>query len=75
LNWTIGTNGSLKMKSRLVVPDIPQLKKELFDETYHDKYTVHPGTTKMCKDLKRNFWWKNMWEDVIEYVANCFTCQ
>jgi len=55
-DWTIGTDGGLKMKGRLVVPDIPQLKKELFDKTHRAKYTVHSGTTKMCKDLKRNFW-------------------
>jgi len=39
----------------LVVPNIPLLKKELFDEAHHAKYIVHPGTMKMYKDLKRHF--------------------
>jgi len=73
-DWTIRTDGVLGMNGRLVIPDNPQLK-ELFDEAHRAKYTVHPGTTKMCKDLKRIFWWKNMREDVAEYDANCFTCQ
>ena len=62
------------MKGRLIVPDISQLKK-LFGEAHRAMYKVHPGTTKMCKDLKRNFWWKNVRGDVAEYVTNCFTCQ
>ena len=53
-NWILGINGGLRMKGRLVVADIPQLK-ELFDESHHTRYTVHPGTTKMCKDLKGTF--------------------
>lgn len=41
------------MKGRLV-PGVPQLK-DLFDEAHHARYTVHPGATKMYKDLNRNF--------------------
>ena len=54
-DWTIRTDGVLGMNGRLVIPDNPQLK-ELFDEAHRAKYTVHSGTTKMCKDLKRIFW-------------------
>ena len=43
------------MKDRLIVPDIPQLKRELINEAHRARYTIHPGTTEMCKDLKRNF--------------------
>ena len=53
-DWTIDTYGYLRMKCLLVVLDILQFKK-LFGEAYCAKYTVHLGTTKMCKDLKRNF--------------------
>jgi len=62
------------MKGILVVPNIPQWK-ELFDRAHRVKYTVHPGTTKMHKDLKRHFWWNNIRKDMAEYVTNCYTCQ
>jgi len=39
------------------------------------KYTVHPGSTKMYKDLQRNFWWKGMKRDVAEFVSRCLVCQ
>ena len=74
-DWTIGADAGLRMKGILVVPNIPQLKKELFDEAHRAKYTIHLGTTKMYKDLKRHFCWKNMRKDMVEYVANCYTCQ
>ena len=63
------------MKGILVVPKIPELMKELFNEARHARYTVHPGATKMYKDLRRNFWGKNMRRDVAAYVSRCFTCQ
>ena len=49
-------------KEKISCTDSPQLKKELLKEAHHAKYTVHPGTMKMYKDLKRNFWWKNIWK-------------
>jgi len=73
-DWTIGADGGLRMKGILVVPNIPQWK-ELLDRAHHVKYNVHLGTTKMHKDLKRHFWWKNIRKDVAEYVANYYTFQ
>ena len=73
--WTIGADGGLRMRGRLVVPSVPELRRALFDEAHRARYTVHPGTTKMYKDLRRNFWWKHMRTDVAEYVSRCFTCQ
>jgi len=61
------------MKRRLVVPDVPQLKTELFDEAHCTRYTVHSSTTKMYKDQELLV--KSMWKDVAEYVSKCFTCQ
>ena len=63
------------MKGRLVVPGVLELKKELLDEAHRSRYTAHPGTTKMYKDFRRNFWWKHMCSDVADYVSRCFTCQ
>jgi hypothetical protein len=63
------------MKGRLVLPESTELRKELFDEAHRARYTVHPGATKMYKDLRRTFWGKNLRRDVAIYVSRCFTCQ
>jgi hypothetical protein len=45
------------------------------DEAHKTHYTVHPGSTKMYQDLKRNYWWSSMKRDIAEYVAQCPECQ
>jgi len=37
--------------------------------------SLHPGMTKMYKDLKATFWWTGMKTDVTDYVASCLVCQ
>jgi hypothetical protein len=58
----------------LVVPSNPELRKEIFDEAHLSKFSIHPGSTKMYQDIKKNFWWSNMKVDVAKYVAECDTC-
>jgi hypothetical protein len=48
---------------------------DILREAHKTPYTVHPGETKMYRDLKQNFWWKRMKVDVSKYVAACEVCQ
>lgn len=45
------------------------------DEAHKSKYSIHPGDSKMYKDLRRQFWWSGMKKDIAEYVSRCLTCQ
>lgn len=72
------TNGSLKFKGRLCVPNDEEIKREFLQKLIilHTRYnSVHPGTTKMYSDLKPHYWWPGMKKDVVEFVARCLTCQ
>jgi hypothetical protein len=60
---------------RLVVPRDQGLKKKILDEAHLSKFTIHPGSTKMYRDLRENFWWSNMKGKIAEYVSGCDTCQ
>ena len=40
---------------RIWVPDSAGLRKEVMKEAHSSPYTVHPGSTKMYKDLKKHF--------------------
>jgi hypothetical protein len=60
-------------RKRLVVPVDPEIYKTIFDEAHMSKFSIHPGSTKMYQDLKRNFWWSNMKVDIAKYVAECDT--
>jgi hypothetical protein len=48
---------------------------DILREARKTPYTVHPGETKMYRDLKQNFWWKRMKVDVPKYVVACEVCQ
>jgi hypothetical protein len=41
---------------RLVVPRDQDLNKEILDEAHLSKFTIHPGSTKMYRDLREKFW-------------------
>ncbi|XP_077226462.1 uncharacterized protein LOC143859697 [Tasmannia lanceolata] len=44
-------------------------------EAHSSSYSVHPGDTKVYKDLKGSFWWNNMKREIAQYVTQCPTCQ
>jgi len=57
------------------VPQKSDVKMDILREAHRTPYTVHPGETKMYRNLKQNFWWKRMKVDIAKYVASCGVCQ
>ena len=53
-------DGVLKCGSRIYVPDIKDLRKVLLEEAHLSAYSVHPGCTKMYRDLRSHYWWRTM---------------
>ena len=56
------------------IPHTCSLKTVLLDEAHKSKYFIHPGATKMYRDLKVNYWWPGMKRDIVRYVEKCLTC-
>ena len=46
-----GGDGVLRYQGRLCVPDVGELKKYILEEAYNSRYSIHPGVTKMYRDL------------------------
>ena len=67
-DFNLGTDRMLKFRNSSVVPKDEDLKKKILDKTHHSKYTVHPRDNKMCQDLKRLYWWKNMKRKIDQFV-------
>ena len=51
------------------------LKNKILDKAHQSLYTMHPGSTKMYKDLQKIYWWRGMKKDIAKFVAKCSTCQ
>ena len=69
------SQGLYRFSSRVWIPDVTELKNEVLQEAHNSRFSIHPGSTKMYQDLKRNFWWPGMKKDIANWVSKCHVCQ
>ncbi|KAJ4701059.1 Retrotransposon protein, putative, Ty3-gypsy subclass [Melia azedarach] len=65
----------LVMGSRLCVPNDLELKKQILEEAHSSAYVMHPGSTKMYRNLREHYWWQGMKREIAEFVSRCLICQ
>ena len=46
-----------------------------WDSILMDSISVHPGGTKMYRELRQYYWWNNMKKEFTKYVHQCLTYQ
>nr|GEZ23329.1 putative reverse transcriptase domain-containing protein [Tanacetum cinerariifolium] len=68
------SRGVKTCQGRIYILFRSNVKELLLEEALKSKYSIHPGTTKMYLDLKRNYWWPGMKRDCAKYVEKCLTC-
>ena len=73
--WIIHTDGSLWCGGRVVVPQLIDLREEILREFHFSRFAVHPGGTKMYRDLRRHYYWSGIKRHVEDFVRRCLTCQ
>ncbi|KAJ4773005.1 DNA/RNA polymerases superfamily protein [Rhynchospora pubera] len=73
--FRVDEEGVLRFRDRICVPDDYELKGKILSEAHESGYTIHPGETKMYRDLKGYYWWRNMRREVARFVAKCLVCQ
>jgi hypothetical protein len=66
---------TLWLGKRICVPNLKPIKESILKEAHDSAYSIHPGSTKMDKDLKTRYWWYGMKRDIAEYVSLCDTCE
>src|SRR3954469_12296899 len=62
--------GVLWFKDRICVPDQNNLRQQILREAHESAYSIHPGGTKMYKEVKALFWWPGVQKD----IAYCIAC-
>ena len=70
-----GGDGVLRYQDRLCVPDVDDLRKMILQEAHNSSYSIHPGSTKMNRDLREVYWWGGMKKDIDRFVSECPNCQ
>ncbi|XP_058084608.1 uncharacterized protein LOC131232402 [Magnolia sinica] len=74
-DWHVSSDGGPRYRGRICFLKVPELKQAILDEAHRSCFTVHPSSTKMYRDVRRQYWWENMKRDIAEYVAKCLTCK
>ena len=58
-----------------MVPRLAKLREEILREFHYSRFAVHPGGTKMYRDLRHQYYWSGMKRHVEDFVRRCLTCQ
>nr|GEZ20803.1 putative reverse transcriptase domain-containing protein [Tanacetum cinerariifolium] len=67
------TDGTLCLNGRSWLPCYGDLRTVIMHESHKSKYSIHPGSDKMYKDMKKLYWWPNKKADIANYVSKCLT--
>ena len=67
-------DGTLRYQGRLCVPNVDGLLERIMTEAHTSRYSVHPGSTKMYRDIKEIYWWNGMKRGVADFVSKCPNC-
>ena len=70
-----GGDGVLRYQGRLCVPNVGELRQHILAEAHNSRYSIHPGSTKMYRDLREVYWWNGMKMDIADFVSKCPNCQ
>ncbi|KAH0720379.1 hypothetical protein KY285_005181 [Solanum tuberosum] len=70
-----GGDGVLRYQGRLCVPMVDGLQERIMEEAHSSRYSIHPGSTKMHRDLREVYWWDSMKMGIAEFVVKCPNCQ
>src|SRR4051812_23234513 len=69
------SKGTVSVGIFLVVPKNRELRQLILKEAHDTPLSIHPGSTKMYRDLCQRFWWTRMTRDIARYVAECGFCR
>ena len=66
--WAIHTDGSLRYRGRVLVPQLTDLRKEILREFHYSRFAVHPDGSKMYCNLRRQYYRSGMKRHVGDFV-------
>ncbi|WMV58916.1 hypothetical protein MTR67_052301 [Solanum verrucosum] len=66
-----GGDGVLRFQGRLCVLNVNELREQILTEAHSSQYSIHPGATKIYRDLREVYWWNGMKKDIVGFVAKC----
>lgn len=62
--YKVASDGTLLLNGRVTVPKGEGLREEILKTSHHSLLSIHPGSTKMYRDIRRYYHWPGMKRDV-----------
>ena len=62
-------------KNWVYVPNIPKVKLLILNEVHRSPYSRHPGYQKIITMLRKEYFWPNMKNEFVGFLARCIECQ
>ena len=72
-DWCVDADQYLLFGGGVYVPEA--IREEILREFHNSTFAIHPGSTKMYRDLLRQYRWPGMKRDLARYVSRCTTCR
>ena len=64
--------GLLLYKDRLYIPNVPKIKLLILNEFHKTPYSGHLGYQKTITMLRKDYFWPNMKNELVEYITTTF---
>jgi hypothetical protein len=75
MDFSLSDDGTLYFRNRIVVPRFELMTDKVMKEAHDTPLSIHPGNTKMYRDLRQRYWWSRMKQDIARYVVECDVCR
>ncbi|KAA3473691.1 DNA/RNA polymerases superfamily protein [Gossypium australe] len=74
-DYSVNDDRVLCFRGRVCMPKDEELRQKILRESHSSPYAMHPGGSKLYRDLRDQFWWPGLKREVTEFVGRCLTCQ
>ncbi|KAG8475394.1 hypothetical protein CXB51_031885 [Gossypium anomalum] len=74
-DFGLNNDGVLCFRGRICMPKDFDLRLLILKEAHNGPCAMHPGGSKLYRDLRELYWWPGLKREVTEFVEKCLTCQ
>ena len=74
-DFGLNSEGVLCFRGRICMPKDSDLRLMILKEAHNGPCAMHPGGSKLYRDLRELYWWPGLKREVTEFVGRCLTCQ
>ncbi len=71
-SFSLRGDGILRYKNKLCVPNLYNLRSNIFAETHCSRYSIQPSAIMIYHEV---YWWEGTNRDISKFVEECLNCK